>query len=126
MVNCSLCGELVSIEDVCSTLACRACHKSISFEDCLAGTAIAALQNVGSVALSPKGRAALDLPPLDGKQFICDLCRCLFKKGRSDEEAMAEARDKFGALLEQDPHPAVVCDTCYKKIMAWAEPPGSN
>ena len=40
MVTCSICGLRVSRDDVCSTLACRACHKSISFEECVSGSAM--------------------------------------------------------------------------------------
>lgn len=32
-VNCSICGKEVS--EYCSTLTCRACHVSITFEDCV-------------------------------------------------------------------------------------------
>lgn len=35
-VTCSLCGRPTT--EYCSTLACRACHKSITFEDCVNGT----------------------------------------------------------------------------------------
>lgn len=38
MVNCSICGKSVPVSETCRTLACRACHKSITFEDCVAGT----------------------------------------------------------------------------------------
>jgi len=34
-VKCSLCGKTTT--HYCSTLACPDCHKSISFEDCIAG-----------------------------------------------------------------------------------------
>lgn len=35
MVECSLCGKSVKEEDVCSTLACRDCHNSVTFEACV-------------------------------------------------------------------------------------------
>lgn len=35
MVKCSLCCQEVPESETCSTLACRACHVSISFEDCV-------------------------------------------------------------------------------------------
>lgn len=34
-VACSLCGK--PTREYCSTMACRACHKTESLEDCLAG-----------------------------------------------------------------------------------------
>ena len=36
MVTCSLCGKVVVERETCSTLACRACHVTIRFEDCIA------------------------------------------------------------------------------------------
>lgn len=36
-VSCSLCGKTVFESDVCSTLACRACHVTLTLEECLAG-----------------------------------------------------------------------------------------
>lgn len=35
LVECSLCGKTVPASETCSTLACRACHVSITFEDCV-------------------------------------------------------------------------------------------
>lgn len=34
LVECSICGAFVPESEVCSTLACRACHKKESLEDC--------------------------------------------------------------------------------------------
>jgi hypothetical protein len=36
-VACSLCGRVVHEDDVCTTLACRRCHRTISFDACLRG-----------------------------------------------------------------------------------------
>jgi hypothetical protein len=36
-VECSLCSARVADTEVCAALTCRACHTSISFEECLAG-----------------------------------------------------------------------------------------
>ena len=38
-VECSLCGKTTA--QYCSTLACPECHKSITFEDCIAGRTVA-------------------------------------------------------------------------------------
>ena len=35
-INCSLCDALVNEEDTCAQGTCRACHKTISFEECVA------------------------------------------------------------------------------------------
>jgi hypothetical protein len=35
LVACSICGKKVPESAVCSTQACRACHVSISFKDCI-------------------------------------------------------------------------------------------
>lgn len=35
LVECSLCSKMVPISETCSTLACRACHISVTFEDCI-------------------------------------------------------------------------------------------
>lgn len=58
-------------------------------------------------------------------QYRCDQCGEIFDKGRTDEEAHAEAVQTFGAALDPpgDP-PAVVCDDCYDEIMAWAKDKG--
>lgn len=34
-IQCSLCGKTVLESETCSTQACRACHVSITFEDCV-------------------------------------------------------------------------------------------
>jgi hypothetical protein len=35
---CSLCGKPTAEKDMCSTMACRDCHKSLSFEECVDGS----------------------------------------------------------------------------------------
>jgi hypothetical protein len=55
--------------------------------------------------------------------YICANCRGRFRKAWSDAEAAAE----FDATFPTTPlaECAVVCDTCYRKIMHWAKtPPG--
>lgn len=37
LVDCSLCGK--PTREYCSTLACGDCHKSLTLDDCLAGSA---------------------------------------------------------------------------------------
>ena len=35
LVECSICSAHVPSTETCSTLACRACHKSLSLEECI-------------------------------------------------------------------------------------------
>lgn len=51
------------------------------------------------------------LPP---DQFRCDLCKGVFKKDWTDEEAKAEMLDKFGDVPEKER--AVVCDDCFERM----------
>ena len=48
-VTCSLCGEKTT--EYCSTLACRACHKTESLEDCLADKQVNRIR--GAAGLPP-------------------------------------------------------------------------
>lgn len=53
-VQCSLCGKTVPESEVCGTLACRACHVSVTFEDCVNRT------TPEELAWEARKRAALD------------------------------------------------------------------
>ena len=46
-------------------------------------------------------------------EFTCAQCGGTFNKGRSDEEARAEAKDLFGDMEDM----VVVCDVCWREIM---------
>lgn len=49
-------------------------------------------------------------------EYTCDRCKGTFERGRSREEAIAEAHEEFPTL---DAHPQIeVCDECYQIIMA--------
>lgn len=37
-IACALCGKEVDEADLCGDLACRNCHKSLSFEECFDGS----------------------------------------------------------------------------------------
>jgi hypothetical protein len=51
--------------------------------------------------------------------FTCESCGGTFDKVWSDEEAAAEAEENFPGLDVSDPAEAgVVCDDCYRHIMA--------
>lgn len=51
----------------------------------------------------------------DAAMFTCELCRLIFRKERSDAEAMAEYVDRFPGFEQEDR--SIVCDDCYRKIM---------
>lgn len=51
----------------------------------------------------------------DAPTFTCALCGGTFKKGWSEEEAIAEAHENFSAVELEDA--AVICDDCYKLFM---------
>jgi len=55
-------------------------------------------------------------------EYRCAACGGTFEEAWTDEEANAEARDVFGMDHEQDPTMALVCDDCYKAMIA-AYPP---
>ena len=50
----------------------------------------------------------------------CASCGRTFKKARSDEEAVAEARSLWTPETMADEQ-AVICDPCFREFMAWAE-----
>ena len=68
-----------------------------------------------------KVQAAEDVP---AGHYRCDHCQGVFEKGRSDEEALAEAAETFPDMAEDDR--AVVCDECYKDFMRWFAREGGN
>jgi hypothetical protein len=52
-------------------------------------------------------------------QYQCEICRGIFEKGWSEEEARAEAKDKFGIEdkhINETKEAGIVCDDCFKKI----------
>jgi hypothetical protein len=51
-------------------------------------------------------------------EFTCAHCRGTFKKGRSDEEAMAECKENFsGAEITEGLD--ILCDHCFNEFMGW-------
>lgn len=38
VIQCSLCNAMVLESETCSQMACRACHISITFDDCINNT----------------------------------------------------------------------------------------
>lgn len=52
--------------------------------------------------------------------YTCARCGGSFEKTRSDEEAMAEARQLW--TPETMAHPqALICDDCFQEFIAWAK-----
>lgn len=49
--------------------------------------------------------------------FVCDECGGLFLKGWSDEEADQERLEVFGERAEDEEEDAILCDTCYRKVL---------
>lgn len=54
-------------------------------------------------------------PPVLPNQYRCGECGEIYNKGRTDEEAMSEAKARVGGPVVD---PVVVCDDCHEKIMA--------
>ena len=50
--------------------------------------------------------------------FTCDLCNNTYEKAWSDEESMAEAHEKYGEKLSNQPM-SILCDSCHKDQMRW-------
>ena len=49
-------------------------------------------------------------------EFTCAMCNETFTKARSDEEALAETAEIFGAESLNEPLD-VVCDDCWRQMM---------
>ena len=47
-------------------------------------------------------------------EYQCEICKGIFKKGWSDEEAKQEALDIWGEIPNEER--GLVCDDCFKKI----------
>jgi len=47
-------------------------------------------------------------------EYRCEMCKQVFKKGWTDEEAAAEAEKHFGKIPPSEA--ATVCDDCYEII----------
>jgi hypothetical protein len=58
--------------------------------------------------------------PDRGIEFTCANCGGVFAKQRSDEEAMAEYRQRMPEVPSDEPT-AVLCDDCAQRFYAWLE-----
>ena len=63
--------------------------------------------------LTPAGRAALERRAM-GDGYTCALCKGVFEKGWSDEEALEEKIYLWGHIPRADCD--LVCDDCFKKM----------
>lgn len=52
--------------------------------------------------------------PGPGRDFTCYLCYGVFTKSRTEEEGLAEMKQYFGDVPEEDRR--IVCDACWNKI----------
>lgn len=57
---------------------------------------------------------------LKPNEYRCAHCGEVYEKGWTEAEALAESAENFGPIASDDV--AVVCDDCYKKMVA-AIPP---
>ncbi len=55
-----------------------------------------------------------------GETYECDVCHGTFTKVRSDAEAVAEMH----ATWKETSDPGIVCDDCFRAIVAWARREG--
>ncbi len=54
--------------------------------------------------------------------YTCDHCHQTFEKEWSDEDASAESLEQFGVDITTDPSMAIVCDDCYRMMIAELPP----
>ena len=47
--------------------------------------------------------------------YQCELCKGVFEKGRTDEEALEESRDIWGEISQKDR--VLICEDCHNKIV---------
>ena len=50
-----------------------------------------------------------------GETYTCSICKGVFEKGWSDEEALKETEEIFGDVPIEECD--IVCDDCFKEIM---------
>lgn len=57
-----------------------------------------------------------------GSEYTCAQCGGTFNRASDDAPAIAEAARDFGVPdASTDPRMAIVCDDCYRALMAWAQ-----
>ncbi len=61
-------------------------------------------------------RESIKAPALKANEYQCEACLGVFEFGWSEAEALAEANGNFPTLQPEDR--AIICDTCYKKMMS--------
>ncbi len=54
--------------------------------------------------------------PLAPNEYRCAACGCVFEKGWTDEEAVAELNNNFPGFTTDEC--AVVCDDCHKQMVS--------
>jgi hypothetical protein len=65
---------------------------------------------------------SVEIVPLasGGEEYTCAVCHGTFTKECSDEEAAAEMEATWQPLPGDD-DPGIVCDDCFRQVMAWAQ-----
>ena len=53
---------------------------------------------------------------LEPDEYRCEICGGIFKKGWSDEDAIAEQKRNFNEAPAEDD--AILCDDCYKQFIS--------
>ena len=60
--------------------------------------------------------------PLNPNEYRCENCLEVYEKDWSDDEAQAEYEANFPNAAKQGVPRAIVCDDCYKEMIAWKDP----
>lgn len=47
-------------------------------------------------------------------EYQCAMCKNVYEKGQSDEEAMSEAEENFPGVPGEEME--IICDDCYKQM----------
>lgn len=53
---------------------------------------------------------------MEKNEYQCAICKGIYTKGWSDEEAEKECVENFGTAMAHDDDRMIVCDDCYQKI----------
>jgi DNA-directed RNA polymerase subunit RPC12/RpoP len=63
----------------------------------------------------PESTTGASADPPTGAEYTCSICQGRFETTWSDKEAMAEAKKNFPEVSPTNR--AIVCETCYLKVM---------
>ena len=60
--------------------------------------------------------------PLNPNEYRCENCLEVYERDRPDTETQAEYEANFPNAARQKVPQAIVCDDCYKEMIAWKDP----